>query len=652
MKLIRKSRLLASAASAAVVVGVMTMAAVGGTAATAGAATPPASPCTFTYNGTAYPSNSVIPGVTANSNITVGCASGTTPDNASVVIAEASSLAGLLPSSESGDASDEGDLGDLKFVTASATGGIANTVFTTPNPFSATDPNAKCPTTTAETNDGVIQCAVAVATLSGTNYGDAQLQYITQTQPAAPSLALSPTTASAGDQVTLSDGGSGVWWGDPYAATTLNSSEITLSQGSTTVDAGDTNASISAASYNIPAHQTTGTLTNEVLSGTFVVPCGITGAATVKLTEPNAVGATGTPTASAALTISANGTTPAVTSISPTYGPLIGGNTVTISGCNFNGVTGANGVDFGNTPATSYTVAPDGDSITAVAPAGNGTVNIVVHKGSAQSTTSSATEYTYESLGYTEVGSDGGTFSFGGSSNFGSLPGLNVKPAAPVVGIANLPSNLGYWLVGSDGGVYSFGKAQFYGSLPSLGLKATSPIVGITTTSDGLGYWLVSANGSVYAFGDAIYYGSLPGLHVTPSKPIVGITATSAGYYLAGADGGVYAFGNAKFQGSIESVNATITSPVVGIAGTSDAGGYWLATSNGAVYSFGDATYLGSLPGLSVTPKKPIVGIVSPDSGGYTLIGGDGGAFCFGNATFFGSMAGKTLAAPIVGATA
>jgi len=485
--------------------------------------------------------------------------------------------------------------------------------------------------------------------LSGTDYGDALLQYTAQTQPAAPSLTLNPTTASAGQDVTVSGGGSGEWWGDPFTETTLTPSEITLASGSTTVAAGSTNATISPVSYAINSHGTGGTLTNEALSGSFVVPCGVNGASTVTLAEPNTVGATGTPSASAALTVTV-GTTPAITSLNPNFGPLIGGNTVVISGCNF---TGAKAVDFGTTPATSFTISNGGDTISAVAPAGNGTVNVsVTGSTNAVSGNSTATTYTYESLGYTEVGSDGGTFSFGGSTNFGSLPALHVKPAAPIVGIATLPNNEGYWLVGSDGGVYAFGKAGFYGSLPGLGLKATSPIVGIATSTDGLGYWLVSANGSVYSFGDAKFYGSLPSLKVTPSKPIVGIAGTGTGYLLAGADGGVYAFGSAGFHGSIPSLGAKISSPIVGIATTSDVGGYWLVGANGGVYSFGDAKYLGSLPGLKVTPTKPIVGIVSPDTGGYTLIGGDGGAFCFGNATFFGSMAGKTLAAPIVGATA
>lgn len=65
---------------------------------------------------------------------------------------------------------------------------------------------------------------------------------------------------------------------------------------------------------------------------------------------------------------------------------------------------------------------------------------------------------------YWLVGADGGVFAFGGAPYLGSLPGLGVKPVAPVVGIVPTPHDNGYWLVGADGGVFAFGSAPFYGS--------------------------------------------------------------------------------------------------------------------------------------------------------------------------------------------
>ena len=56
---------------------------------------------------------------------------------------------------------------------------------------------------------------------------------------------------------------------------------------------------------------------------------------------------------------------PTVTRISPTAGPLASGTTVTIGGTN---LAGATAVNFGNTPATSFTVDATGTYITATNP--------------------------------------------------------------------------------------------------------------------------------------------------------------------------------------------------------------------------------------------------------------------------------------------
>ena len=66
--------------------------------------------------------------------------------------------------------------------------------------------------------------------------------------------------------------------------------------------------------------------------------------------------------------------TTSVTSLSPNSGPASGGTTVTISG---NGFTGATSVKFGSTAATSYSVV-NSTTITAVSPAGTGTVDVTV----------------------------------------------------------------------------------------------------------------------------------------------------------------------------------------------------------------------------------------------------------------------------------
>ena len=73
----------------------------------------------------------------------------------------------------------------------------------------------------------------------------------------------------------------------------------------------------------------------------------------------------------------------------------------------------------------------------------------------------------------------------------------------------------------SDGGIFTFGDATFYGS--TGGMHLNQPIVGMAATPDGKGYWLVASDGGIFAFGDAAFYGSTGSLKL--NKPIVGMAA-------------------------------------------------------------------------------------------------------------------------------
>src|SRR5207302_9698109 len=65
---------------------------------------------------------------------------------------------------------------------------------------------------------------------------------------------------------------------------------------------------------------------------------------------------------------------PAITLVNPNAGPLAGGSTVAITGTNLSEATN---VKFGSIPASSFTVASD-TSITAVSPAGTGSLDVTV----------------------------------------------------------------------------------------------------------------------------------------------------------------------------------------------------------------------------------------------------------------------------------
>ena len=82
---------------------------------------------------------------------------------------------------------------------------------------------------------------------------------------------------------------------------------------------------------------------------------------------------------------------PTVTSVGPNAGPTTGGTSVTITGSN---LTGATMVRFGSTAARSFTVN-SATQITAISPAGNGKVDVIVTTPGGSSASGSADQFSY-----------------------------------------------------------------------------------------------------------------------------------------------------------------------------------------------------------------------------------------------------------------
>jgi hypothetical protein len=170
---------------------------------------------------------------------------------------------------------------------------------------------------------------------------------------------------------------------------------------------------------------------------------------------------------------------------------------------------------FGSDPATGVTVVSSSE-VTAISPAGTGTVHVTVTTPGGTSAASATDRFGYVApstrpssgaQGYWLTASDGGVFAFGSAGYFGSMGGKHLN--APVVGVEATPDGGGYWLVARDGGVFAFGSAGYFGSMG--GSPPGSPVVGIAATPDGGGYWLATSNGSVIDFGDAGSLGSMAG---------------------------------------------------------------------------------------------------------------------------------------------
>jgi hypothetical protein len=112
------------------------------------------------------------------------------------------------------------------------------------------------------------------------------------------------------------------------------------------------------------------------------------GSATVDLTV---VTPAGTSTTGFLDQFTYNSAPPAVTSVDPVTGSADGGDTVTIDGTGFTGITG---VTFGGTPAASFNFVSDGQ-VTAVSPAGSGTVDITITTPGGVSPAISTDQFTY-----------------------------------------------------------------------------------------------------------------------------------------------------------------------------------------------------------------------------------------------------------------
>jgi hypothetical protein len=100
---------------------------------------------------------------------------------------------------------------------------------------------------------------------------------------------------------------------------------------------------------------------------------------------------------------------------------------------------------------------------------------------------------------------DAAAYIFPGGTRLGGGPGFALS--AMLVGTAVTPTGNGTWQVGVDGGVFTWGDATYYGSLPGDSLTPEAPITGIAGTPDGHGYWLLGADGNVFSFGDAHFFG-------------------------------------------------------------------------------------------------------------------------------------------------
>ena len=236
-------------------------------------------------------------------------------------------------------------------------------------------------------------------------------------------------------------------------------------------------------------------------------------------------------------------TVPSVTSLSPSSGINSGGTSVTITGTNFTGVTE---VQFGGVEATSFTINSS-TSITAVAPGGNGTVDVQVFSPNGVSQYSSADLYTYVSpvtvtglspsqgvaVGGNSVTITGTDFSAGATVMFGSTPATNVvvKSSTSITVTAPAGSNTVNVTVTTYQGTSATNSADVYTYELSPTVTGVSPSSG--TTAGGTS---VTLSGTGFVSGMKVDFGSTAGTSVVVSSAT---SATVKSPSNSSPDGGV-----------------------------------------------------------------------------------------------------------------
>ena len=160
-----------------------------------------------------------------------------------------------------------------------------------------------------------------------------------------------------------------------------------------------------------------------------------------------------------------------VSGLSSLSGPVAGGTSVTITGTDF---TGATAVDFGTTAATSFVVNSD-TQITAVIPAGTGTVDVSVTTPSGDSATGASDQYTYVATptvvsftvngSGTATGAASASESADGTTAFITAPGLAQLGFFPgeLVFISGFTTQTGfngtYIIMATSGNTFSYADA-------------------------------------------------------------------------------------------------------------------------------------------------------------------------------------------------
>ena len=381
---------------------------------------------TCTFNG----SEVLVPGVTAGAAISVAC-NGWAPDDQ----IEAAEFSPLVVTSESSDDIDA----NLQDFTADDSGHLDATFFV-PDPFTASDPQAACPPTTAQIAEGYQRCGIGLVDTDG-NTVVVALDYVGVSVPAPSPSPFGPVPAPVGAAavgIASTPYGGGYW--------------LAWSNGSVTghgdaLDFGDaSNADLAQPiTHIVGTPDGLGYWLVAADGGVFTYgDAPFYGSMGGKPLDQPVVDMAPTPDGRGYWLVASDG------------------GVFTYGNAGFYGSMGGKhlnqpvvGIAADTATGGYWLVASDGGVFAFDAPFIGSTGNAVLDKPVVGMAAVPG------GAGYLIVASDGGVFTYGDARFDGSTGGTTL--AAPVVGVTLDPETGGYWLAAADGGVFAF-DAPFDGS--------------------------------------------------------------------------------------------------------------------------------------------------------------------------------------------
>jgi IPT/TIG domain len=329
---------------------------------------------------------------------------------------------------------------------------------------------------------------------------------ITAVSPAGTGTVDVTVSTPAGTSATSSADQFG--YAPPPAVTNVNPNAGPES-GGTSVNVTGTNLT-GATAVKFGAANAASFTVNSATSITAVSPAG-TGTVDVTVSTAGGTSATGTGDQFSYVP------PPTVTNVNPNAGPLVGGTAVTITGTN---LTGATGVRFGSTSATSFTVN-SATSISAVSPVGTGTVDVTVSTVGGTSATGTADQFSYVPpptvtklrpnagpvIGGTGVAITGTNFTGATAVKFGSVSAASFTVNSPTSISAVSPAqetgivNITVTTAGGTSQTSSVDRYSVQPMITSLNPNTGPSAGGTSVTVGGAGFSLGA--GTVFRFGKA-----------------------------------------------------------------------------------------------------------------------------------------------------